>query len=108
MYEKGTVVLVPFPFTDLSGKKVRPAIIVSNSKVGSDVVVLFVTSQSKLKAKHVVAIAPDSENGIKTKSKIVCSKIATLEARIILGELGKTSSSVQKKIEAELKKVLGL
>jgi mRNA interferase MazF len=108
MYKKGTIVLVPFPFTDLSGNKVRPAVIVSDGKISADVVLLFITSQSKLKGKHLVQVAPDKENGIKTKSKIVCSKIATLEAKIILGELGILSPSVQKSIDVELKKVLGL
>ena len=108
MYEKGTVVLVPFPFTDLSGSKVRPAVIVSDGKVGSDIVLLFITSQSKLKGKHIVQINPDQQNGIKTKSKIVCSKIATLESKIILGELGVLATPVLKSIDIELKKVLGL
>jgi mRNA interferase MazF len=108
MYKKGAVVLVPFPFTDLSDSKVRPAVIVSKAKVGSDVVVLFITSRSNLKAKHTVSVVADEQNGIKTDSKIVCSKIATLEAKIILGELGHISTTVQKKIDSELKKVLGL
>ncbi len=108
MYKKGTIVLVPFPFTDLSGSKVRPAVIVSDGKVGSDVVLLFITSQLKLKGRHIVQVVPDQENGIKTKSKIVCSKIATLEAKIILGELGVLAPPVLKSIDIELKKVLGL
>lgn len=107
MYKRGTVVLVPFPFTDLSGSKVRPAVIVSDGKVGADVVLLFITSQSKLKGKHLVRITPGEENGIKTKSKIVCSKIATLEAKIIIGELGVLAASDLKKVDIELKKVLG-
>jgi mRNA-degrading endonuclease toxin of MazEF toxin-antitoxin module len=69
---------------------------------------LFITSQSKLKGRHIVQVTPDEENGIKTKSKIVCSKIATLEAKIILGELGSLSQTVQESIDAELKKVIGL
>jgi mRNA interferase MazF len=108
MYKKGTVVLVPFPFTDLSGSKVRPAVIVSDGKIGSDVVLLFITSQVNSKGRHIVRVVPDQENGIKTKSKIVCSKIATLEAKIILGELGSLSQTVQKSIDTELRKVLGL
>ena len=107
MYKKGTVVLVPFPFTDLSGTKVRPAIIISNGKIGSDVVVLFITSKMKVKGKHTVNLVPDNKNGIKEKSKVICSKIATLEAKIVLGELGQVSSEVQKRIDGELKQVLG-
>ena len=108
MYKKGTIVLVPFPFTDLSGSKVRPAVIVSDGKIGADIVLVFITSQTKSKGKHLVQVVPDAENGIKATSKIVCSKIATLEAKIILGELGSLSTSVVQSIDIELKKVLGL
>ena len=108
MYKKGTVVLVPFPFTDLSGSKVRPAVIVSDGKVSSDVILLFITSQQKIKGKHIVHVTPDEENGIKVTSKIVCSKIATLEAKIVLGELGLLSKPALKSVDLELKKVLAI
>ncbi len=108
MYKKGEVILVPFPFTDLSGNKVRPAVIISEKKIGGDVVVLFITSQNKIKGKHLVAIKPEKGNGLKIESKVVCSKIATLDAKIILGELGAVSDSVQRQIDQELRTVLGL
>jgi mRNA interferase MazF len=108
MYKKGTVILVPFPFTDLSGNKVRPAVIISKGKMGADIVVLFITSQAKLKEKYLVSIKPEAGNGLKVMSKIVCSKIATLDAKIILGELGTLSKSVQKQIDQELKIIFDL
>jgi len=42
---RGDVVLVRFPFTDLSGLKLRPALIVGRVS-GDDVVLAFVTSQT--------------------------------------------------------------
>jgi mRNA interferase MazF len=47
-YEFGTIVLVPFPFTDQSASKRRPAVIVSNrayNMARPDIVVMAVTSQ---------------------------------------------------------------
>lgn len=38
---RGDIVLVPFPFTDLTGEKVRPAVIVSPDPVGEDIVLAF-------------------------------------------------------------------
>jgi len=109
MYSKGTIVLVPFPFTNLSNKKIRPALIVSKTNKGSDVIMVFITSQSKVsKSKAVVGIKPDKDNGIKTSSHIVCDKLATLDKKIILGELGFISKITQKSVDIELKKVLGL
>ncbi len=36
MYEQRDVVLIPFPYSDLSGAKQRPALIISNKKVNKD------------------------------------------------------------------------
>lgn len=42
---RGTVALPPFPFTDLTGRKVRPALVVSRSnRLGADVILAFITT----------------------------------------------------------------
>lgn len=108
MYKRGTIVLTPFPFTDLSDTKVRPAVLISNSKIGDDVTFLFITSQQKLLGKYLVPITPDDKNGLKTASKIIYSRIAILETKVILGEIGTISIDVQQKIDTQLQKILGL
>lgn len=108
MYKKGTIILTPFPFTDLSGSKVRPALIISNGKIGSHIVILFITSQNKLKDPYSVTVKPSKENGVKAPSKILCSKIATLENKVALGEIGSLSKSDLKKVDSNLKKILTL
>lgn len=100
--------LVPFPFTDLSGQKIRPALIITSSSNDNDVIVLFITSNTKLKIKDSVPILPSSQNGIKVSSGIVCSKIATLDRNVILGKIGLVESVAQNKVDVSLKKVLGL
>lgn len=108
MYKRGTIVLVPFPFTDLSGQKVRPAIIISNQSKSADVVVLFITTQVKNKFPFTVPIIPSDKNGLKSKSLVICNKIATLDRAVILGELGEIDKTTLHEIETEIKKVLGL
>ena len=47
-YKRGDVVLVAFPFTDLSTTKMRPAIVISSEKFNrkfNDIVVAAITSQ---------------------------------------------------------------
>jgi len=47
-YEFGAIVLVPFPFTDQSASKRRPAVVISKRAYNSarpDIVVMAVTSQ---------------------------------------------------------------
>ncbi len=42
---KGEVILVRYPFSDLSGAKVRPAIVVNTPYVSQDVIIVPLTSK---------------------------------------------------------------
>ena len=56
-YRRGDIVLVPFPFTDLSSTKKRPALVVSPDKFNEhaqDVVLVAITSQPS--DSHVVSL----------------------------------------------------
>ena len=109
MPKRGSIILVPFPFTDLSGSKVRPALVISKSLSGEDVIVVFISSKKPAK-KFVtdVPIQPSRDNGLKTESVIVCSKIATLDKKVILGELGVITSGIQKEVDKKLCVVLSI
>jgi mRNA interferase MazF len=102
---KGALVLIPFPFTDLSGHKVRPALILHVSR-GEDCIAAFISSESSHK-KHpcAVPVVPTNENGLKVKSVIKIDKIATLQKKIVLGELGKLESLVLKTVDRTIRSV---
>ena len=56
MIEQKDLLLVPFPFSDQSGRKVRPVIVISNNefnKYSEDVIVIGVTSNI-LKDKYTI------------------------------------------------------
>lgn len=57
---KGDIVLIPFPFTDLSGIKNRPALILVASEF--DITVSFVTTQLKWREDFDVKVEPSSGN----------------------------------------------
>ncbi len=101
---KGTIVLVPFPFTDLSGQKVRPAIVLADSRRGEDCIVAFISSNLKAKESSSVLVVPTRSNGIKDHSVIVLDKIATLQKKIVLGELGQFESFYLKEVNKKLKR----
>jgi len=61
--QKGDVILIIFPFTDLSGNKLRPALVVAETP--TDLTVLFITTQLKWQEPTDVILSPDSKNGIK-------------------------------------------
>lgn len=50
--KKGDLVLLPFPFTDLTGSKKRPAVVLINTEM--DVTLCFISSQLKWKSKYDV------------------------------------------------------
>ena len=92
MFAFGSVVLARFPFTDLSGDKRRPALVVSRSNDRrSDLVVCFITSVPRV-WPHAVPIAPTHGTGLKVASVVRFDKIATLNATVIAGQLGTVSA----------------
>jgi mRNA interferase MazF len=106
---KGTIVLIPFPFTDLSGNKVRPCVILYEQKNGEDCIVLFISSVKLARANAFdVRVRATAKNGLKMDSAIKTDKIATLQKKIILGELGILEKAQMKLVDANLKKIFGL
>ncbi len=95
--------MIPFPFTDLSGMKVRPAVIISNRPIGDDVIVAFISTNTKKKGVHEVFLKMNKTNGLKSDSVVVASKIATLEKKTILGELGELSGTEMTEVKNRIK-----
>lgn len=79
--EFGSIVLTRFPFTDLTGGKVRPALVVSrDNDRRSDVILAFITSNVQAANNpDALAIEPDAANGLKVPSVVRFDKLATLE-----------------------------
>lgn len=46
-YSRGKIVLIRYPFSDLSGAKVRPAVVVSAPHASSDLIVVALTSRTE-------------------------------------------------------------
>jgi mRNA interferase MazF len=87
--KKGDLILIPFPFSDLTGTKNRPALVLISNEF--DVTVSFITSQIKWSSKHDIVLFPSLINGLKVKSLIRLSKMATISKDLILGKLGELS-----------------
>lgn len=105
---KGTIVLVPFPFTDLSGQKVRPALVLHASR-GEDCILAFISSgDSKRKYPFNIPIWASSKNGLKVDSVIKVDKLGTLQRKIIIGELGVSEPTVMKAVDQAARKLFAL
>ncbi len=106
---KGDVVLTPFPFTDLSGQKVRPALVLHHDAKGEDCIVAFLSSlKQKELLRFDVVIVPSKQNGLKVRSVVKVNKIATLQKKIILGELGVLESVFLARVDEKLKQLFFL
>lgn len=106
---KGTIVLVPFPFTDLSGTKIRPCLVLHEQKKGEDCIVAFISSVKHSKLNPLeTRVSATAKNGLKVDSVIKTDKIATLQKKTILGELGNLEPALMKIVDANLKKMFGL
>lgn len=114
MPKKGAIILVPFPYTDLSGQKIRPAVVLSSGQgLGDDVIVSFISANVKnpLPEHHVLlnqTLKSFNKTGLKSSSVIKVNKIATLEKKIILGELGKIDDSIEREINKKLQNLFSL
>lgn len=98
---KGDIVLITFPFTDLSGSKLRPAVILADTSF--DFTVCFITTQVQWQEPSDVLLSPTSINGLKKVSLIRTSKIATLDKSLAKGLLGQLSQTESDELDNKLK-----
>lgn len=108
MYKFGTIVLVPFPFTNLEQSTVRPALIISRKNKSDDVILAFITTKQEKNGLFIDKENPEfSQSGLKVPSTIRFDKIATLHKKIILGELGYLSPKYLQNKKSEFLKHFG-
>jgi len=103
-FVKGDIVIVPFPFSDLSQSKRRPALVVANLR-GDDLILCQITSQNLSDYYSIDISNDDFETGSLNKpSNIRPNRIFTADRSIILSIAGhlkaaKTNQSIGKIIE---------
>jgi len=95
---RGDIVVAAFPYTDLSGQKRRPALILNENTAHGDVILAFISTQvpPQLPPTSVLLANTDpdfQQTGLKTDSVIRLDKLATIERRLITRRLGKLSQS---------------
>ena len=108
IYEPFDVIVVPFPFTDSSKTKKRPALVLSNNiEFGNKIehsVLAMITSQKNDPWPLDVLIKNKKQSGLKAPS-VVRMKMFTLDNRFILRKIGHVSQSDQNQVKKSLSKL---
>ena len=91
-FVKGDVVVVPFPFSDLTQTKRRPALVIANLS-GDDLILCQITSQN-IKDSYSITItnANFSNGGLNKNSNIRPNRIFTADRKIIIYKIGQLKS----------------
>jgi mRNA interferase MazF len=106
-YTRGEVVLVRYPFSDLSGSKIRPAVIVNAPHTSKDVFILPLTSKTKPLLPGEFVLRDWSQAGLNVETAVKRG-IYTVHQNLIVQRVGKLSDSDLKELDNALRLWLGL
>jgi mRNA interferase MazF len=111
---KGRIVLVPFPFDDMTASKLRPAVCLTDPiGLHRHVVMAFISSQMPLDI-GTTDVVPDPRRmdfgltGLRVASVLRLHRLVTLTAALIRRDMGKLSQSWEVEVDQKLSVLFGL
>ena len=109
-YKQGEIVLVSFPFSDLSQRKVRPVLIISNenyNKTVHDFIVCGLTTNLQDDRYSIIIDNNSLKKGnLKHKSRIKVDSITFLEKSLFVKPIGKVNDSVFSDVKSILNEII--
>lgn len=109
-YNFGDVVLVPFPFTDQTITKKRPAVVVSSPvyhRERPDIILMAVTSQMRPSALFGEVIITEWKEAGLLKPSVIKPIFTTIEQVLVLRKLGRLGKEDRKVLREGLEKLIG-
>ena len=109
-YTFGDVILVPFPFTDQSTTKQRPAVVISSSSYNTerpDLILLAITSQVRASLAFGEALVADWQTAGLIKPSVFKPLITTIEQALVIKRLGKLSTNDETVLRTMIEKIVG-
>jgi mRNA-degrading endonuclease toxin of MazEF toxin-antitoxin module len=114
--KRGDVVMVPFPYQDKPGEKIRPAVIVQrdseNQRLANTILVMITGNLQDAGRPTTVLVDPaqpdGAGSGLHGPSLVKCYNLATVRQRRVLQIIGHLAPSVMKQVDAGLKAALDL
>lgn len=106
----GEVVLVPFPFTDQSGTKKRPAVVVSSNDYNAsrrDLIIMAITSQVRTPLGFGEALVADWQTAGLIKPSVLKPILTTIEQGLVLRSMGSLPAADLCALRETLARVIG-
>lgn len=112
MKRAGQIVLTPFPYTDLSGSKLRPVLMLRKASRFDDWLVCMVSSKlDQADAGFDEVLAPGDADfavsGLKVPSALRLSRLAVLDASLLVGSIGSIGDERLARIRQRLAEWIG-
>lgn len=109
---RGDVVIINFPFSDRSGSKRRPELVVQadalNARLHDTVLATITTNRQPSQTKVLIDVTTDPQSGLHFPCAVKCENLATVEQSLVLGTIGMLSSATMRKVDKCLRRVLGV
>jgi mRNA interferase MazF len=104
----GDIILIPFPFAELTNKKVRPApVVCETGDVYKDLVLCAISSVVPLKpGENEVLLVRDNQNGLRKNSVLKIDRIVTAKAQDVIAAIGELSPSDLEKFKEKFKQIV--
>jgi mRNA interferase MazF len=110
-FKRGDIILVPFPFTDLSSTKQRPALVISSDALNArsdDVLVAAITSQipGRLTAEEFLIPPGDlAACGLPKPSVVRVAKLAALHRQLVIKRIGLMPTPLLERILSQIRQL---
>ena len=109
-YAFGDVILVPFPFTDQSTTKQRPAVVISSNRYNTerpDLILLAITIQIRMLLAFGEALVTDWQTAGLIKPSVFKPLITTIEQALVIKRLGNLSTNDETALSTVIEKIVG-
>ncbi|KOR35684.1 MULTISPECIES: type II toxin-antitoxin system PemK/MazF family toxin [Planktothricoides] len=106
-YSKNEIILVRYPFSDLSSSKVRPAVVVSSPHPSQDILIVPLTSKTVSLLDGEFALVDWSAAGLNVATAVKRG-LYTVHENLVIKAIGKLSDADAKQLEQSLRGWLGL
>jgi|SRR3989344_6351761 len=103
----GTIVLVEFPFSNLKGHKIRPALVLAKVEFGNLVLCQITSKSYSSKTAIRIEISDFSEGQLPIISYARPDKLFTADASIIKSNAGRLNSAKRRAVLARVRQLFG-